>query len=99
MKLWVISQTANDGYDTYDSAVVAAETEDEAKLIHPNGELGLVWGSHTDYAGENFTGWGRSGDYSWRSSEWTYPKNVSAVYIGEAAPGKRGVILGSFNAG
>lgn len=98
MKLWVISQTANDGYDTYDSAVVAAETEDDAKLIHPNG--GLVWGGHTDYAGENFTGWGRSGDYCRVSSGWTDPESVSARYIGEAAPGtKRGVILGSFNAG
>lgn len=37
MKLWKISQTANDGYDTYDSAVVAAETEDEARLMHPDG--------------------------------------------------------------
>ena len=37
MKLWRISQTANDNYDTFDSAVVAAKTEDEARLIHPGG--------------------------------------------------------------
>jgi hypothetical protein len=36
MNLYVISQTANDDYDTYDSAVVAAESEDEARMIHPN---------------------------------------------------------------
>ena len=35
MKLWLISQTKNSGYDTYDSAVVAAETEEAARLIHP----------------------------------------------------------------
>lgn len=38
MKLWLISQSVNNGYDTYDSAVVAAETADEARHIHPNGE-------------------------------------------------------------
>lgn len=31
MRLWLISQDVNDGYDTYDSAVVAAATEDEAR--------------------------------------------------------------------
>jgi hypothetical protein len=42
VKLWVISQDVNDGYDTYDSAVVAAETEDEARGIYPGGSL-LSW--------------------------------------------------------
>jgi len=35
MKLWLISQNVNTSYDTYDSAVVAAETEEEAKTMHP----------------------------------------------------------------
>ena len=35
MKLWLISQNANLGYDTYDSAVVAAATEEEARSTHP----------------------------------------------------------------
>ena len=35
MKLWRISQTVNRDYDTYDSAVVAAETDTEAKMMHP----------------------------------------------------------------
>lgn len=35
MKLWRIWQTVNDGYDTYDSAVVAAETENDARKINP----------------------------------------------------------------
>lgn len=38
MKLWLISQTVNRDYDTYDSAVVAAETEDDARLIVPHGQ-------------------------------------------------------------
>lgn len=38
MKLWLISQSVNNDYDTYDSAVVAAETEDDARNI----EVGSV---------------------------------------------------------
>ncbi len=45
MKLFLISQSANNGYDTYDSAVVCAETEDEARHIHPGG--GHDWAADT----------------------------------------------------
>jgi hypothetical protein len=37
MKLWKISQSENYDYDTYDSAVVAALTEDDARNISPAG--------------------------------------------------------------
>ena len=46
MKLWLISQDAITGWDTYDSAVVIAETADDAKMIHPSGEDyddGVLW--------------------------------------------------------
>ena len=36
MKLWLISQRVNNAYDTYDSAVVAAKDEDEARHICPS---------------------------------------------------------------
>ena len=35
MKLFKISQTENDGYDTYDSAIVAALDEEAARNIRP----------------------------------------------------------------
>ena len=35
MKLWKIYQDVNDGYDTYDSAVVVAPDEETARTIHP----------------------------------------------------------------
>lgn len=38
MNLYRISQDKNCGYDTYDSAVVAASSEEEAKSIHPGGD-------------------------------------------------------------
>jgi hypothetical protein len=37
MNLYLISQTTNDNYDTYDSAVVAAENEEEARSLNPSG--------------------------------------------------------------
>jgi len=85
MNLYLISQTENDGYEIYDSAVVAAESEEDAKRIHPGGcvlEKGR-WTSNPD-------------SWTWASS----PKNVKAELIGMAAPfTKQGVILASFNAG
>jgi len=43
MNLYHISQTIRDGYDTYDSAVVAAPNEETAKTIHPDGETLYPW--------------------------------------------------------
>ena len=37
MKLWLLTQDECVGWDTYDSAIVAAETEDEAQSITPHG--------------------------------------------------------------
>ena len=37
MKLFLISQSENDGYDTYDSAVVCAEDEKDAQSMLPDG--------------------------------------------------------------
>jgi hypothetical protein len=36
MNLYLISQDTNNNYDTYDSAVVAAETEEKARGTHPS---------------------------------------------------------------
>lgn len=49
MKLFLIWQEENNGYDTYDSAVVCAKDETEAKTIHPgNGE---------NIEGNSYRGW------------------------------------------
>jgi hypothetical protein len=39
MKLFLIRQHVNTGYDTYDSAVVAAKNEEDARRMHPS-EIG-----------------------------------------------------------
>lgn len=48
MKLWLITQSANGSYDTYDSAVVAAETEAAARLTHPSDFVETWGGEATD---------------------------------------------------
>jgi hypothetical protein len=86
MKLWLISQDINTGYDTYDSAVVAAEDEASAKLIHPSGDRQMVWRDtgHVDR------------DYG----AWTSKEHVQCRYLGEATSNvEAGVICASFNAG
>lgn len=90
MKLYKISQNERNGYDTFDSAIVAAASEDEARNIHPEEK----WLEEYDYTNKTI-GW--TDTYgTWA----TDPKNVEVEYIGEAAPHvKRGVIVGSFNAG
>ncbi len=49
LKLFLISQEENNEYDTYDSAIVVAESEEEAKTIHPSGYGGEdSWTSNLD---------------------------------------------------
>jgi len=94
MKLYLISQNVNNGYDTFDSAVVAAESEQEARETFPDNNS--EWrtyeldedGFWVDEDGENPMEWAENAS------------QVSVKYLGEAAEGTQsGVILASFNAG
>lgn len=84
VKLWYIHQSNNRDYDTFDSAVVAAVSEDEARYTHPDGNK---WDGKQ---------WGRSYGFA----DWVRPDEVQVVHIGEAKEGtEAGVICASFNAG
>jgi hypothetical protein len=92
MKLWVISQDANSGYDTFSDAVIAANTELEARHIHPGG----------DYRYEGDSWWATRPDGSkWQPcNTWASPDEVKAECIGTAKKGlKYSVICSSFHAG
>ncbi len=43
MNLYKISQTKNEGYDTFDAAIVCASSEDDAKTINPDGAWSDKW--------------------------------------------------------
>ena len=86
MNLYLLTQNESTGYDTFDSCIVCAETESEAKAIFPDGsENGFEMQEHLKKLG-----------MSWASC----PENVRCELIGLAKDAvKKGVIIASFNAG
>lgn len=94
MKLYKISQDLNNDYDTYDSAIVAANSIDDARTIHPENEP--QWGKQTkeEYVRRGYY----PGDREW--IPFSDIDKINVEYIGTAAKGtKRGVILSSYNSG
>lgn len=101
--LYLISQSVNKEYDTFDSAVVVAHSPEEARLVHPKHGL-CTW-----QTGE-WTGDGeclveevykdKYGKF-WDTRSWCKPDEVEVLYIGIASPkyNKPEVICSSFNAG
>jgi len=87
MNLYKISQTVNNGWDTYDSAIVAAPDADKARVMHPNGGKSDRLDRKT------------AGQFNMR--DWVvYPSDVTVELVGVAADGiQRSVICSSFNAG
>ena len=84
MKLYKLTQEVNNDYDTYNSCVVAAKNEDEARLIHPD-----EWPDV-----KKVDNWAMFSVWAYK------PDQVAVEYLGTAKPGtKKGVILASFNAG
>jgi hypothetical protein len=82
MNLYLISQE-NYGYDDYDAAVVTANSETEARHIHPDGRMpGTRWWKKL-----------KPGD------SWVAPDAVTVKFIGTCAYVRPTVILASYNAG
>lgn len=85
MKIYLLSQSKNNDYDTYDAVVVTAESEDEARQIHPTGVENWIKIESNEAV---------------RGATWVMLADVKVKYIGTAKRGaKSGVILSSFNAG
>ncbi len=65
MNLYLISQNESNGYDTYDSAVVAAETNLKARKTHPipglEGSWDLDWSSSFQTVDAKFIGKAKKG--------------------------------------
>ena len=63
MKLFLISQSENTDYDTYDSAVVAAPDEETARNTHPCHGMpvnwvnpGIIWCSSVEHVRVQYLG-------------------------------------------
>lgn len=98
MYIWKISQNVNNGYDTYDSAIVYAETMSEARNIHPDPD----WEDFASYVDEDLASQDNMAErqYAW-TNYWASVDDVKVEHIGEAHWEQKtpGVILASFNAG
>ena len=105
MKLYLLSQDSVSGYDTYDAVVVAAESEDEARTIHPSRFVTHVtsgeWmGTYADNATTRKRGIAGN-EYLNEPDSWVRfidIDKINARYLGETNE-PRGGILASFNAG
>lgn len=99
MNIYLITQpSSNVGYDTYDSAIVAAETPYEAVRIHPG------YDGEDRYWDDSIKSWRRGyGDNEpvQKSYEWIDDiEKITCQLVGKAEEGvDQGVILASFNAG
>lgn len=105
MRLYKISQTVNFGWDTFDSAIVAASSLANARLIHPeNKEWNSAPADERLWSdGVKHTGWvyGVPGEDVCSLDGWApTPNDVKVELIGFAVDGtKAGVIIASFKAG
>lgn len=93
MKIWLISQNVNNAWDTFDSAVVAAETEEEARNTYPN-SVDTLWDG-TKWIYYRLDGTAAIA----RASCWTIPDNVDVKFLADGYDGPAGTICTSFNAG
>jgi hypothetical protein len=94
--LWLISQDANNFYDTYDSAVVVAATEADARLIHPDSDHS--WDAEK---GEWYKEYPDASRRYELYSSWAPPGKVQVANVGIPAAGmiEGSVICASFNSG
>jgi hypothetical protein len=87
LKLYLLTQNDNTDYDTYDSCVVVAKSEDDARKIHPYGDVYSDISKFNEW--QYYTTWTKN------------PEKVSVQYLGVADKSlkENEVICSSFNAG
>jgi hypothetical protein len=86
-RLYLVSQKENNGYDTFDSFVVMAESEDMARNTHPHGN------TITDWAGQLYNWASRPENVS--VTEIGYPSPL----LERSYPALPHVLCSSFHAG
>lgn len=103
MKIFKISQSVNNGYDTHSDAVVIAENEEQAKRIHPcnTWNKGVFYDEDKKQFWKNYDNSTESYLYEDRYGTWTNDlTKIDVEYIGEAKEGSvKGVVCASFHAG
>jgi len=79
MNLYKLSQSVNNGYDTFDSCVVLADTKEEARCIHPNGDK--LWKNGKWYENRN----GDEQPVEYNINDWVHNvKDIRVEFLGRA---------------
>lgn len=104
MKLYLLEQDINRGYDIYDSCVVCAYDENDAKNIHPSEFVTHV--KDDKWMGTYSGGSDIGGEYETENDfyrSWVRRDELGSIkvkYLGIASKEiNRGVVCSSFNAG
>ena len=88
MNIYMVTQTINDNYESYDKFIVICKNIREARMCHPQGLHSYKWNGNC---------WS---DGVWKGdSEWCNPKDVKVKLIGHSKLKTARVVLASFNAG
>ena len=88
MNIYLISRTSGWGYDDYDSAVVIAESEEQARMIHPGNNIETFDNKHFEFRiFKELGGWEEK------------PEDVKVKLIGISEEKIPQVVCASFNAG
>lgn len=94
MNLYLLEQSVNDYYDTYDSCVVCAKDEESARIISPDKYRkwhdGKFWFQYAD-----------GSEREARRGSWCSPSDVKVKLIGvaDASIQEGSVVCSSYNAG
>lgn len=99
MKLFLLTQDIIDGYDTYDSCVVAATSFADAQTIHPSSFAKTY--HDEEWFGIYSAGELKGTEYPLNDDSWPRrAEQIKVEYLGEAKENiERGLILASYNAG
>jgi len=99
MNLYLLTQDEVRGFDSFDAAVVAAESPEDARLIHPCG-----WVTHVTndrWMGTFSDEYRKGEEHPTFGGDWPDYVDIDCIKVEELGPThkERGVILASFNAG
>jgi len=90
MNLYLLTQSVNNDYDTYDSMVVAAPNPETARHIHPFGR-----GTNQELLDSSTEEYQEARIFS----VWAPVSNIKVELIGQSISDDIKIIIASFNAG
>ena len=99
MKIYKVSSKEDLGYDSYDSFIVSAQSEEDARKVHPSENVTHI--SNNNWMGTYTGGPNIAQEYLVSYGGWIKCSDIHTLdveYIGETNEPK-GVILASYNAG